>query len=53
MRKKSKLIPVSNLSILRPKSASQKMIKVNRSLSKGKKEEEKKIPEEEENKNET
>ena len=41
-KKKSKLIPVSNLSILRPKSASQKMIKVNRSLSKGKKEEEKK-----------
>ena len=41
-KKKSKLIPVSNLSILRPKSASQKIIKVNRSLSKGKKEEEKK-----------
>ncbi len=41
-KKKSKLIPVSNLSILRPKSASQKMIKVNRSLSKGKKEKEKK-----------
>ncbi len=41
-KKKSKLIPVSNLSILRPKSASQKIIKVNRSLSKGKKEKEKK-----------